>query len=164
MAEIKNGKYKVHNGTDFDTIHFETKASQVKTAAGGDLESHLADYAQFKKYHIRISERPVNIAADQVFNIGFKPRIVKIHATLSTKPVYDSDGIYYGGNYAVLFKYGNGTLANTSNTLGVVHLHSGAAYNNATCTATDTGFVLTWTASGSLPSEDTIKMRIEALG
>ena len=45
MAEIKNGKYKVHNGTDFDTIHFETKASQVIANDGSNLESHLAENA-----------------------------------------------------------------------------------------------------------------------
>lgn len=43
MATTKDAKYKVHNGTDFDTIHFETKASQVIANDGSNLETHLAE-------------------------------------------------------------------------------------------------------------------------
>nr|DAM13542.1 MAG TPA: hypothetical protein [Caudoviricetes sp.] len=45
MATTKDAKYKVHNGTDFDTIHFETKASQVIANDGSNLETHLAQSA-----------------------------------------------------------------------------------------------------------------------
>lgn len=42
MGQIKKAIYKVDNGTDFDTIHFETEASQVKTADGSNVETKLA--------------------------------------------------------------------------------------------------------------------------
>ena len=41
MAEIKDAIYKVNNGTDFDTIHFETKASQVKMVDGSNVEQEV---------------------------------------------------------------------------------------------------------------------------
>lgn len=43
MATQKNAEYKVHNGTDFDTINFKTIASQVKMASGLDLESGFSN-------------------------------------------------------------------------------------------------------------------------
>lgn len=48
MAQTKNARYRVHNGVDFDTIHLETSAKQVKMADGSTVEkkimSHLADF------------------------------------------------------------------------------------------------------------------------
>lgn len=43
MATQKNAEYKVHNGTDFDTINFKTIAAQVKMSSGVDLESGFAN-------------------------------------------------------------------------------------------------------------------------
>ncbi|MCM0648625.1 hypothetical protein NBE98_09590 [Clostridium swellfunianum] len=43
MATTKNAVYQVDNGTDFDTIYFETKASLVKTNSSSDVETQLAD-------------------------------------------------------------------------------------------------------------------------
>lgn len=42
MGSTKKAVYKVHNGTDFDIIHFETEARQVKTEGGSDVETQLA--------------------------------------------------------------------------------------------------------------------------
>lgn len=41
MAVIKKIKQKIFNGTDWDTLHAETEASQVITADGGDLETKV---------------------------------------------------------------------------------------------------------------------------
>lgn len=41
MGQIKKAKYNINNGTDFDTLHFETEASMVKTAGGSDVETEL---------------------------------------------------------------------------------------------------------------------------
>ncbi|GEM_PF-2535723 len=43
MGTIKNAVYKVDNGTDFDEIHFKTKASQVFCNDGKTVESQLAE-------------------------------------------------------------------------------------------------------------------------
>ncbi|MCM8710549.1 DUF1565 domain-containing protein [Clostridium sp. SYSU_GA19001] len=48
MGTIKNAIYKVHNGTDFDTIHFQTKASQVTTNTGSNVETVLSDLSNYK--------------------------------------------------------------------------------------------------------------------
>lgn len=43
MGTVKNATYKVHNGTDFDEIHFKTKAAQVFCEDGKTVESQLAE-------------------------------------------------------------------------------------------------------------------------
>lgn len=43
MGTIKNAVYKVDNGTDFDEIHFKTKAAQVFCNDGKTVESQLAE-------------------------------------------------------------------------------------------------------------------------
>lgn len=43
MGAIKNAVYKVDNGTDFDEIHFKTKASQVICDNGKTAEAQLAE-------------------------------------------------------------------------------------------------------------------------
>lgn len=41
---IKNAKYNYHNGTDFDTFHYETSAKQVKVlGSNGDITSDLEE-------------------------------------------------------------------------------------------------------------------------
>lgn len=45
MGTIKNAVYKVDNGTDFDEIHFKTKAAQVFCNDGKTVESQLAEKA-----------------------------------------------------------------------------------------------------------------------
>ncbi|WP_346896109.1 hypothetical protein [Clostridium sp. UBA7503] len=112
---------------------------------------------------VRISSRVINTVGTQGFDLGFKPKFLRIHATLKNKPDYDSDGVYNGVGYATLYRYGNGTLAGNSNTMGIIMLHSGNTYNRATCKFTDIGFNLIWEVYGALP-EDTILMIIEALG
>lgn len=47
MGTIKNAVYKVDNGTDFDEIHFKTKAAQVFCNDGKTVESQLADFMNF---------------------------------------------------------------------------------------------------------------------
>lgn len=42
MGVQKNATYKVHNGTDFDTINFKTIGSQVKMNSGRDAEQEIA--------------------------------------------------------------------------------------------------------------------------
>lgn len=52
MATTKDAIYKVHNGVDFDTIHFQTGAEQVIANDGSNLESRLVDktkYFMFKR-------------------------------------------------------------------------------------------------------------------
>lgn len=176
MGTIKNAVYKLDNGTDFDEIHFKTKAAQVFCNDGKTVESQLAEKANqitldttnsnvavLQKRSAIISSRVINTNGTQSFTLGFKPRIVRIHATLKNSPMYDSEGSYSGNGYATMYRYGNGTLVGNSDTLGVICLHSGTAYNKATCAFTDTGFNLVWEVFGSLPA-DTILMTIEALG
>lgn len=43
MGTIKNAVYKVDNGTDFDEIHFKTKAEQVICSNGKTAEAQLAE-------------------------------------------------------------------------------------------------------------------------
>lgn len=43
MGTIKNAVYKVDNGTDFDEIHFKTKAAQVICSNGKTAEAQLAE-------------------------------------------------------------------------------------------------------------------------
>ncbi len=43
MGTVKNATYKVHNGTDFDEIHFKTKAAQVFCEDGKTVEAQLAE-------------------------------------------------------------------------------------------------------------------------
>lgn len=45
MVTTKKAVYRVCNGTDYDIIHFETEASQVKTAGGSDVETVLTGKA-----------------------------------------------------------------------------------------------------------------------
>jgi len=45
MGTIKNAVYKVDNGTDFDEIHFKTKAEQVICSNGKTAEVKLAEKA-----------------------------------------------------------------------------------------------------------------------
>lgn len=47
MGTIKNAVYKVDNGTDFDEIHFKTKAEQVICSNGKTAEVQLADFMNF---------------------------------------------------------------------------------------------------------------------
>lgn len=48
MGTVKNATYKVHNGVDFDEIHFKTKAAQVICANGKTVESQLEDKANYE--------------------------------------------------------------------------------------------------------------------
>jgi hypothetical protein len=41
MATTKKAVYKIYNGTDFDTYHFENEASQVKTSDASDVQTKL---------------------------------------------------------------------------------------------------------------------------
>ncbi len=167
MGTIKNAVYKVDNGTDFDEIHFKTKAAQVFCNDGKTVEVQLAEIntnvSSLQKKAIRISSRVINTAGLQSYDLGFRPKLVRIHATLKNNPTYDSDGSFSGTSYATLYRYGNGTLVGNSDMLGIIYLHSGTAYNKAVCGFTDTGFNLVWEVSGNLPT-DTILMTIEALG
>lgn len=167
MGTIKNAVYKVDNGTDFDEIHFKTKAAQVFCNDGKTVESQLAEIntnvSSLQKKAIRISSRVINTVGLQSYDLGFRPKLVRIHATLKNNPKYDSDGSFNGTSYAAIYRYGNGTLVGNSNTIGIIMLHSGSTYNKAMCEFTDTGFNLNWEVGGALP-DDTILMTIEALG
>jgi len=46
MGVDKNAIYKVHNGTDFDTINFQTVAEMIKMSGGNNLES-IADLTYY---------------------------------------------------------------------------------------------------------------------
>ena len=43
MGVVKNATYKVYNGTDFDELHFKTKAAQVICDNGKTIEASLKD-------------------------------------------------------------------------------------------------------------------------
>jgi len=128
-----------------------------------DLDITNSNVASLQKKAIRISSRVINTVGLQSYDLGFRPKLVRIHATLKNNPTYDSDGGFNGTSYAALYRYGNGTLVGNSNTTGIIMLHSGSTYNKAMCEFTDTGFNLIWEVGGALP-DDTILMIIEALG
>lgn len=74
---------------------------------------------------------------------------------------YESDGSFCKGEHSLLFKYAS---TGGSNRVfdKIVRMHSGNADNAASCTITDTGFVLNWTKYGDIP-EDTILMKIDIM-
>lgn len=47
MGTIKNAVYKVDNGTDFDEIHFKTKAAQVFCEDGKTVEEQLVEKVKY---------------------------------------------------------------------------------------------------------------------
>jgi len=77
MATTKNAIYKVHNGTDFDTIHFQTSAEQVIAKDGSNLETQLAEKANQNNL-LKIVDYINNIGS---FNGGYSwwvyPNILK---------------------------------------------------------------------------------------
>ncbi len=67
MGTIKNAVYKVDNGTDFDEIHFKTKASQVFCSDGKTVESQLAEITQLIPniaHKVTLRYRPETSATD----------------------------------------------------------------------------------------------------
>ncbi|WP_346877555.1 MULTISPECIES: hypothetical protein [unclassified Clostridium] len=64
MGTIKNAIYKIDNGTDFDEIHFKTKAAQVFCNDGKTVESQLAELRQYVKY--RFSWVNITTATDSL--------------------------------------------------------------------------------------------------
>lgn len=70
MGMIKQAVYKVDNGTDYDTIHFETVASMVKTSDGSDVEAKLLDIVSTGIS--RLATYPYNLTATTVGQTNFE--------------------------------------------------------------------------------------------
>lgn len=170
MGTIKNAVYKVDNGTDFDEIHFKTKAAQVFCNDGKTVEAQLAE---MRNMNVTVINRATNLAGGQLITLGFKPRYVRIRALISpanadsTAINYDSDGVAIidsngAISYGDIYKYGSATAVSNLLSSAIVYLHSGTSYNAAKIgVISDTGITLDWSLSGAIPT-GTIRMLLEA--
>ena len=168
---LEKGVVKLHfkgkGSVLFDNVKLEEKALSDWCMSEDDLIEIQSRIQNRKTLVIR---RTANLTGTQEIGLGFRPKFVRIIASLAVTSgsTYDSEGTFTlekdgTSSQFVMFKYGSVSTAPNYYSNNIIVLHSGNTYNMASLTSiTEVGFVLAWSASGVLPTGDII-FKVEAI-